>query len=512
MNYSYGIVIIIAIFVILIYYPALYNGLVSDDFNLNEQTEVLSNVFSTVGGLPLRLLGKLSLYLDHLLFGDLLFGDNYTGYHFSGILIHILTSVIVYFIAASILNNKTFGFVSALFYAAHFANVGSVNWISDRWTLVSAFFTLLSFLFFTLYYQKQKRRFLLLSCLAFVFALLSKESALTLPLILFLFVLLSSPGKAWNPRLNKALRESRFHFLLLSIYLAIRFIFLPGGAYSIKLTKILLSPFYYFSYLISPYDPYDLLNHWFEINPNSVRQLFKLHLGSAGLIFFSSLALGIIFLILVLLFKKASSILKFSLIWIGLAIMPFCAWFDLRWLNPATFGVALLLSYLLFSLFKKFQKLGRLRAKLLVSLIIGAVLFSYSLSTRERLFHWRQAHETVQEILKSVKNSHPSVPHNSIFIFLNLPDMQNNAFVFRQGIENAIKLLYQDNSLSGFRNPVIKTGILRGEERVAFLQSCRDDIIKSGRGNNPIFIFEYDHRKILNLNAKLSLLEKKPSN
>lgn len=496
MNYSYVIVIIIAIFVILVYYPALDNGLVSDDFNLVEETKTFSGVFSTIIGWSLRPLGNLSLYLDHLLFGN-----NYIGYHLSGIFIHILTSVIVYFIAASILNNKTFGFVSALFYAAHFANVGSVNWISDRWTLICAFFTLLSFLFFLYYLQKQDKNYLRLSVCAFLLALLSKENAAPFAIFLFLFIYLKEPRIKWNIRWRNSFRESRFHLGILFFYLVIRFLFCWTGVYPIKLKKILMAPIYYLTYLFSPYDPYDFLNHWVRISPDSIRLLFKTHLSSGPLIIFCILALVLALFILFLIVKKTSFIPQITLIWIGLAIIPFCSWFDVRWLNPATFGVSLLLSYLLFLLLKKFQKFGRQRAKLLVSLIISVILLSYSLSTRERLFHWRKAHETVQEILNSVKNSHPSVPHNSIFIFLNLPDMQNNAFVFRHGIENAIKRLYQDASLSAFRNPVIKTGILRGEKRVAFLQSCRDEIIKSGRGNNPIFVFEYYHRKIRSRNS-----------
>lgn len=111
-----------------------------------------------------------------------------SGYHTTGLLIHLLNIILVFILAWKLTRKKSIAFIVSMLFAIHPMHVESVAWVSERKDLVYTAFFLLSLLSY-LYYLKDsfKIKYLLLSFLFAVLSMLSKSSAVVLPLVFFIF-------------------------------------------------------------------------------------------------------------------------------------------------------------------------------------------------------------------------------------------------------------------------------------------------------------------------------------
>jgi protein O-mannosyl-transferase len=115
-----------------------------------------------------------------------LYGLNAGGYHLTNLILHILSTLLLFW-----LFNRMTGmiwrsaFVAALF-ALHPLHVESVAWIAERKDVLSAFFWMLTLCLYVHYTEKPaiKRYMLVLFC--FACALMSKPMVVTLPVIMIL--------------------------------------------------------------------------------------------------------------------------------------------------------------------------------------------------------------------------------------------------------------------------------------------------------------------------------------
>lgn len=135
-----------------------------------------------------RPLSLFSFYLDFQLWGL-----NPTGYHLFNLLLNTLNTVLVFWFFWVLTEKLSYAFVTALFYSLHPARVEASAWISGRTDLLSAFFLLSATLAFILFLKKQKTRYYILTFLAFLLALLSKENGILFPLLAGFLVLCN-----WN--------------------------------------------------------------------------------------------------------------------------------------------------------------------------------------------------------------------------------------------------------------------------------------------------------------------------
>ena len=115
-----------------------------------------------------------------------LYGLNPGGYHLTNLILHILSTLLLFW-----LFNRMTGaiwksaFVAALF-ALHPLHVESVAWIAERKDVLSAFFWMLTLCFYVYYTEKPAVRRYLLVLFCFVLALMSKPMVVTLPAIMIL--------------------------------------------------------------------------------------------------------------------------------------------------------------------------------------------------------------------------------------------------------------------------------------------------------------------------------------
>jgi tetratricopeptide (TPR) repeat protein len=115
-----------------------------------------------------------------------LFGLHPAGYHFTNILIHAANAVLLFLILESATGYVWRSLIVAALFALHPFNVESVAWIAERKTVLSMFFFLLALAAYGWYARRPGLGRYLAVTVAFVFALMSKAQAITLPVALLL--------------------------------------------------------------------------------------------------------------------------------------------------------------------------------------------------------------------------------------------------------------------------------------------------------------------------------------
>jgi len=149
-----------------------------------------------------RPLVNLSFMLDYQLWKLKPFG-----YHLTNVLIHIINAILVYLLGLYLFRKfKLFtvytSMIAALLFLTHPVHTSVVSYVSSRADLLSAMFVLLSILLYT-------RKAKYLGVLCFIAALLSKESAIVLPLFLIF--------------LDKDRKRTIPFFIIGIIYISLRF-------------------------------------------------------------------------------------------------------------------------------------------------------------------------------------------------------------------------------------------------------------------------------------------------
>jgi tetratricopeptide (TPR) repeat protein len=121
-----------------------------------------------------------------LMFDYQLYGLNAAGYHLTNIILHIMSTLLLFW-----LFNRMTGaiwrsaFVAALF-ALHPLHVESVAWIAERKDVLSAFFWMLTLCLYVYYTEKPVIKRYLLVLLSFACGLMSKSMVVTLPIVMII--------------------------------------------------------------------------------------------------------------------------------------------------------------------------------------------------------------------------------------------------------------------------------------------------------------------------------------
>jgi len=162
---------------------------IDDNIYVTENSHIQSGI--TLDGIRWALSSKyfhlwnplvwLSFMLDYQLYGL-----NAGGYHLTNLILHILSSLLLFWLFCRMTGAiwKS-AFVAALF-ALHPLHVESVAWVAERKDVLSAFFWMLTLCLYVYYTEKPVIKRYLLVLFGFVMALMSKPMVVTLPLIMIL--------------------------------------------------------------------------------------------------------------------------------------------------------------------------------------------------------------------------------------------------------------------------------------------------------------------------------------
>ncbi|MFY9557858.1 MAG: tetratricopeptide repeat protein [Blastocatellia bacterium] len=173
----------------------LFNGFASDD-----QQQVLNNAFiKSFDNLPVAFTTSVWAFAPDIVFtvdsyfrpvfnslltiNYALFGTTAWGWHLVNLLIHAAVTFLVFIMLREVTERNWLAALAATLFAVHPVHAESVAWVSGVTDPLMALLVLPAFYFY-LRFRKQGRKYFLVAALVFYFlALLSKETALALPLV-----------------------------------------------------------------------------------------------------------------------------------------------------------------------------------------------------------------------------------------------------------------------------------------------------------------------------------------
>jgi len=307
-----------------------------------------------------------------------LWNENPFGYHLNSLFLHILNTVIIYFIINLLINKKGISLIASLLFAVHPIHTGRVTNITAGFDQLGILFIFLSFYLYLLYLKKEKAIHYVLSISVFLLALLSSEEAVIFPFLLLLYGIC----------FNKSKKKFRIYipfFILDFLYIISRFFILGIGARASEYTAgsfyftMLTTAKVFVKYIILLLFPFRL-----TLYPNIAvaNSLFEIK------VILSILILLCLIFIAIKSYRK-NKIITFIIGWFFITLIPFSNILPLttliaeRYLYIPSFAFCLLLAILI-------HKLYNLKnTKIIAILIFILLLVSYSAIAIKRNTDWK---------------------------------------------------------------------------------------------------------------------------
>ena len=376
-----NIFVALAAIIFLIYANGLNTPFQSDDERHIYGTPQITNVdnYTSLSNIGYRHINGLSFALNYQ-WGQ----ENPFGYHLFNILIHICTTFLVFFIARLTIAKGTswdedaalkIALITALLFGLHPIQTETVTYISGRPGGLAGLFYFLSLLLFILASLKGSRVlryvFYLLSLIIFFMAVLSKETAITLPVMIILYDLCFMKGPNWPPF------RSRLGFYLCYPALAGAAFFLSPNVFSV------IQGFFKKIHLTLGLVQLDLLKHPLKLFLFPVNLTFEYDFPTQVSWVSLLVSIAIILLCVFLAFKKfyiKSSVLTFCVLWFPLTIaptnsfMPRTHLFSERNMYIPSFGLCLFFAVLLYLIADKAKKRGMIWGAVLLIFICTAIM------------------------------------------------------------------------------------------------------------------------------------------
>lgn len=171
-----------------------------------------------------------------------LWGNNPAGYHWTNIIIHVLNTLVAFLLLLKLFYRKPLvPLIASLLFAVHPIHTESVTWIAGRTDPMCSLFFFLSLYFYVIfaerlgvhekfipapagdpnYGEKSRLPFLFLSVLTYGMSLISKEMAISLPIIIIVYNLLYISEFKWS-RIVRFISSYLFFILATGLYMLLR--------------------------------------------------------------------------------------------------------------------------------------------------------------------------------------------------------------------------------------------------------------------------------------------------
>ncbi len=343
---------------------------------------------------------------------------NPTGYHLTNLILHLLVAVILFKVLI-LFFDKWAGFAGALIYAIHPLTTEVVNSIGFREDILCALFLLLSVLLYKSFQAKNRCFYLVLSLVTFILSLLSKEMAITLPILLILIDFSFGESIANKKRWS----VYSVYFLITILYLILRFKIIYsepdeklsyyGGSFITALMSIPKLILTYIQLIIFPH-PLSVDRY---INPiQSINNLY----------FWFGLVSIIIIIFAAVKLKKGY---RLGILWFLISLLPVLNLvpiynpFAERYMYIPLIGIAILIASLL----------SRFRQNIFIWAILVYALIGFSIRTYVRNYAWKN---DLMLFSKTVK--YPCRPR----AFYNLGIAYYQAKEYEKAVEAYNKAIY----------------------------------------------------------------------
>ena len=369
-----------------------------------------------------RPVAVLTLILDKFIWGM-----NPAGFHLTNLLLHLLNSVLVYLLAARIFNTRFVSVSAALLFLLHPIHSMDIFWISGRTDMVCSIFYLLSLIYFIDYLKFGNKKQLIFSTVHFALALLAKEMAISLPLIITLYLFLDFHG-ALKQKITYALRRSGVFYITAFLFLIIKFIFnedVLENAMHINTNPVHLAKNIaaYLGLLVIPGGHIEIAALLKE-NP-----IIFILLSSAALVLF----------ILAIRFWWTEKFLVFSILFILITILPVTRLLMRWYLYIPSIGFVLALAFLL-------NKINwtRFKIKYINSVLLLSILVIYTLFLMLEQKRWVKAGELAEKVSSDIAQIIKTSNLHECQV-LNLPTELEETPVLGYGFEGYMRFRLQQD-------------------------------------------------------------------
>jgi tetratricopeptide (TPR) repeat protein len=346
---------------------------------------------------------------------------NVVGYHLTNTLLHILAVLAIYWLVNLLYEDRLLSLLASMFFVVHPVHTEVVSYISGRADILVLLFMLLSFIFYLKSSRSKIRGTYILMVLSCICAFLSKESTVTLPLLLLLY----------HFTFRKKIRLTRF---LPIVAITGLYILLKASLSGSSLAPVssLASLFRRIPGFFVAFTNYlRLMLVPFNLHMEYGNKLFRLTESRA------MLGAAILLSLVVYLFKerKNRGLIFFSASWFFLTLLPvsntlFPLTFYMaeRWLYLPSIGFFLILA-------KLFTYLYRTRNLRILALLLTAALLSfYSYLTIRQNNYWREPLTFYERTLEYAPDS--ARIHNNLGIIYHRMGREEEAVaLFRKALE-----------------------------------------------------------------------------
>lgn len=374
-----------------------------------------------------------------------IWGLNSLGYHLINLLLHISSAILLYLLTLRLVRLKFFAFLASFGFLIHPLNSEAVSYISGRTDLLMVFFILVGILLFVksleLNDNKNGRLLRISSYSSFVFALLSKETAIVFPVLLFLYLKVYAQEKLPNKYSFKNTLTKLWPYLALTaLYLVSRLTVFNfynvlrvssdnltyGAGVFGRFLMFLKALLIYYSSLILPTNLHYRMETSFPITASDYQVLIS------GLILVALSAASIYF-------WKRKPIVSFAILWFFSALIPVSGIFipinfivGFRWLYLAMIGPLIGLAVLLSEAYPKLKSKQYLKG--LLVLLAGLYFIYLAFLTIGRNKIWSRPAVFFEEMVRFYPKD--ARLHNLLGIELINSDPQRGIGEF----ETAVKL------------------------------------------------------------------------
>jgi hypothetical protein len=406
--------LILAITIIL-YYSSFRHGFIQDDFMIIEAIKDNFNLYDIF----------VSQFLNNNFYRPItreifysvsyaLFNLNPLGYHIISFTFFVSNCFLVYGIAERLLKRKDVALVASIFYASRGAHFTAVYWIAGFQEIGMTFFVLCSVLLYLLYIENRSKSLYVSSIICSLFALMSKETSIILPLLILLIEIYSSQKFRIDQNLKTLIYRISPFCIITFIYISRLFLnhaMISSGAYKMNfsLGTVVQNLAFYIT---------NSFNNSFEI-------------------FILSVLILIAFLEIE---NRKCSLL--SVIWFFVGLLPFIFLEEHSYpyyLSVSLVGLSLLLSIGVKYCYGKVTLSRYVLTPILIAILI--ISASGSINAKENLSAITIQEKTACNILSNLKDNFSYFPDGSLIYIKN----SDERMYWALGFGSAIRLYYGNN-------------------------------------------------------------------
>ena len=410
-----------------VYFNSLFNGFVFDDRATiveNEYiTSVIENLPSFFNSSYFKIAESEASYRPvatfsyHLLYA--IFELNPFGYHLGSLILHTLNVILVYALMNFVQNSKTSSLVAALLFACHPVLTEAVNGISFNEDLLAALFFLLSFICYIKLNPQDKKiqtSYFLLSLAFYLLGLLSKEMAITLPAVIFLYDIIIRPTPGADGFVRQVIQSLKHRILLYLAYAAVSIFYLclnfaiivkPAEgqqfAYGGIGERLLYLPYHIFNFIRLAILPINLSADYVYAYPENFFGLANI---------FSVVVVAAIVIASFAIYKKSKEMV-FGIWWFMITLSPVYNLIEIfnplaeRYLYLPLVGFCMVISLLFSGLMNRRFNMAPRKSKIVILFLMITLLATYSTMTISRNRDWKDGLSLWSKTLETTPNSAP---------------------------------------------------------------------------------------------------------